>query len=251
MSYEAISRDELLRISNNDAMVLFCTTASSCVAVVGAAGYGYLGPYRPSGHWGGAAMVADHTDQAAVSAIFEALSAQLPAGVSADWFATAVELEADIPVRPEGDWVFMSTESPPTVASTIEFEVLDDTADAAEIGAFGRQFNEKFEGWPGEGITYTWLGLRGGAGELIAVGGLQRLSSGAPYLGGIVVAENLRGQGIGRQITAALTQIALDEFGAATLSAYTANAGAISLYESLGFTVAHRMISRKLDHEST
>ena len=68
-----------------------------------------------------------------------------------------------------------------------------------------------------------------------------------PHLAGIVVRPERRGHGIGGLLTETLTARAVAEAGVSTLSVFSDNAGAIRLYEHLGYATAHHFHTRELD----
>ncbi len=146
-----------------------------------------------------------------------------------------------------GDWEWLWTTVPPGhVPGEKDLVELDDAADAEEITRLSEAHSPRGEGDPGAGTTELWLGLRDREGELIAVGGMQRLASGAPHLAGIVVATPHRGRGLGGAVTAALTRRALDDSGVCTLGMYSDNATARGMYHRLGYCTAYAWASRRL-----
>jgi RimJ/RimL family protein N-acetyltransferase len=146
-----------------------------------------------------------------------------------------------------GDWEWLWTTVPPRhVPGEDDLRELDDAVDAAEIRQLSEAHSPRGEGDPGAGTTELWLGLRDADGALIAVGGMQRLASGAPHLAGIVVATPHRGRGLGLAVTAALTRRALDDSGVCTLGMYSDNAAARNLYHRLGYRTAYAWTSRRL-----
>lgn len=169
----------------------------------------------------------------------------------------ADELAKTFQLGPGGDWDWMwTTQTPPSdIPGEEHLLVLDDAADAAEIAALSAAHSPTAEGNPGTGSTVLWLGLRssvsgeelGPTGELVAVGGMQTLESGAPHLAGIVTHSEHRGHGLGRAVTAGLTRHAVREHGVCTLGMYSANPPARALYYGLGFQTAHAWHSRRIE----
>ncbi|MEI2776639.1 MAG: GNAT family N-acetyltransferase [Tetrasphaera sp.] len=148
-------------------------------------------------------------------------------------------------LRAGGDWDWMWTDGMPAVVPGEERLVaLDDTRDAAEITAFAARENPRFEGHPGTGQSASWLGVRDEAGDLVACGAIQRLGSGVAHLAGILSAERVRGQGLGRAISAALTRGAVEREGVCTLGMYADNTVARTLYHSLGYRTDKEWASR-------
>ncbi|MDO5501858.1 MAG: GNAT family N-acetyltransferase [Actinomycetia bacterium] len=260
MTWEQISPVTLLE-RTGDAFVQH-TMTDDTLAVAGPAGWAVLGPWRPTGHWGGGAMVAPGSPISAESdalAVLAALAAERAA--VPEWFSTAPGRELTLPTgftaTGSGHWDFLWTAEPPATPVTAvtesapappasaRFEELDDRADAERIEAFGRAHNASFEGFPGRGLATLWLAMADDAG-LLAVGGLHELASGAPHLAGIVVRTDARGQGLGTAITAELTRRAIAATGVATLGVYSTNATAIRVYERLGYRLAHHFHTRSL-----
>lgn len=206
--------------------------------------------------------------EAAVRALLQSLPAHLDdmgtQGISvpqayADLLAEAFDL------GPGGDWDWMWTTSPPpSVAHEDRLVVLNDTTDAQEIAALSTAHSPTGEGDPGSGSTSLWLGLRAASDpqsprsgrpaagdELVAVGGMQFLDSGAPHLAGIVTHADHRGQGLGRAVTAGLTRHAIAEHGVCTLGMYSANPPARAVYDGLGYQTAYAWHSRTLAQPHT
>lgn len=145
-----------------------------------------------------------------------------------------------------GDWDWMwSDRTPPVVPGEAGLIVLDDSRDARAITVLNELGNPTAESAPGAGVTELWLGMRE-AGELVAAGAVHRTPGGAPHLAGIVVHPRMRGRGVGFALTAALARWAIARSGVCTLGMYADNDRARTIYEGLGFTVAHAWSSRRL-----
>lgn len=163
MTWRSVDRAGLLDASGNDPYVEL-TCGDVAVGVVGEHGWACLHRWRPTGHWGGAAVVHDDApDDAETSA----LAALLEAGpeVPLEWFSTAdgrnLQLPGQLRCSGSGRWDFLSTRTaPPAVALPEGFALveLDDTADADALEQFGRRHNPDFEGFPGRGFSLLWLG---------------------------------------------------------------------------------------------
>lgn len=253
MSWRAADHDELLEASGADPYVDVAVPVDA-VAIVGEHGWAAMHPWRPSGHWGGAALLAPGAPPEAESQALAELLMLAPA-TPLEWFSTSVERQMMAPqgfrVAGSGRWDFLSTRDdlPPAGAAfpgDLELLELDDATDAAELEEFGQAHNTDFEGFPGHGFSVLWLGLRDVGGALMAIGGMHLLSTGAPHLSGIVVDRAHRGRGLGRALTIALTQRALDRCGVSTLGVFSSNTPAISLYHSLGYRTHHRFHTRML-----
>lgn len=147
------------------------------------------------------------------------------------------------------DWMWCDT-SPRRVPHEDLLIALDDIDDADEISAFGRRANPRFEGFAGTGSSENWVGVRD-RGRLIACGAVQRLPSGVAHLGGIVVAREFRGTGLGRAVSAALTRQVIATEGICTLSMYSDNTVARRLYRSLHYIDDTRWASRAIAKTTT
>lgn len=115
--------------------------------------------------------------------------------------------------------------------------------EAAEIDAVLDDAQPTAHARPGSPGIECWLGVRDG-GRLVAVGALVRMPDRTGHLRAVSVLSSARGRGLGRVVSAALTQRALTGgSGVATLGVYADNAVAIGLYRSLGYAVVHRFAS--------
>lgn len=135
-------------------------------------------------------------------------------------------------------WHWMTTRDCP--APELSVDEVDDPAlvesvlDRANPGSFAR---------PGTPGIESWLGVRDGA-ELVSVGALVRQADRTGHLRGISVLPTHTGRGIGRGLSAALTQRALQGgSGVATLGVFTDNAPALAIYHRLGYAVVHTFVS--------
>ena len=141
-----------------------------------------------------------------------------------------------LPLGEGGDWDWLwTTREPPVDPREGGLAPLDDSLDQEEIEAFSRRHNPRVWTQVGTGRVYRWLGLRDEHGELIAVGGAEREDSGVDHLAGIVVAQQRRGQGLGRLITAALTRASVQRDGVCALGVFADNTPALALYADLGY----------------
>lgn len=150
-----------------------------------------------------------------------------------------------------GDWDWMWTASaPPALPGEERLEILDDSADAAELIELTSRANPDSHGRPGEGRADYWGGIRSDSGELVAMGGVVRTAGGYGMLAGIGVDPTVRGQGLGAAITTGLTRRELGRGGQAgpgcTLGVFIDNDHAIGLYRRLGYRLGHRFASRQL-----
>lgn len=155
-------------------------------------------------------------------------------------------LQRHLDVGAGGDWEWMWTQHRPArLPAEDDVVTLDDRDDAEQIETLSREHSPTAEGEPGTGRTDLWLGVRGSDG-LIAAGAMQRLPSGIPYLAGIVVHTNFRGQGLGAAVTAGLTRAGLADSGVCALSLYSTNDIGRALYHRLGYATAWAWASRML-----
>jgi GNAT superfamily N-acetyltransferase len=254
VTWAQIDRTELLELSAHDPWVRWATS-SEVLAVAGEHGWACLSPWRPQlAHWGGTAVVGPGSHDRAESEALEALARLAQErGVAVEWFSTLPGRDLQVPpglaATGSGQWDFMWTKDVPSPGRPVEgvhLVELDDIDDARAIEEFGGRHNPTFEGYPGRGFATLWLGARGTHGELLGVGAVHELASGMPHLAGIVVDTGLRGRGIGRLLTAALTRAAIEEAGVSTLGVYCDNAPATHLYTALGYRTAHRLHTRSL-----
>ncbi len=222
------------------------------VAVVGEHGWAAIHPWRPSGHWGGAAIMAPGAPPQAESQALAELLSHAP-DIPLEWFSTRAGRDLTVPpglhIEGSGQWDFLSTRTPLPAAALpgrLRLVELDDTADAAELSQFGQQHNAQFEGFPGWGFSVLWLGLRDAAGALVAIGGIHLLATGMPHLSGIVVDRGQRGRGLGRALTIELTRRAQQRSGCSTLGVFSANTPALGLYRALGYATHHSFHTRDL-----
>ena len=96
---------------------------------------------------------------------------------------------------------------------------------------------------PGSPRVESWLGMRMD-GVLLAVGALARQHDRTGHLRAVTVAPEVRGRGIGRELSAALTLAALHGgSGVATLGVYVDNLPAVAIYRRLGYDVVHTFAS--------
>lgn len=155
-------------------------------------------------------------------------------------------LDAYVVTRGGGEWDWMwCASSPPIQPEEGRVIELDDVRDADEIARLLLE-NPRSEGYPGQGRSDLWLGIRDGDFALLACGAIHRLDSGTAHLAGIHTAERARGQGLGRAVTAALTRWAVKREGVCTLGMYADSHPARALYHSLGYRTDKEWTSRAL-----
>ncbi|WP_374929655.1 GNAT family N-acetyltransferase [Kytococcus sedentarius] len=192
----------------------------------------------------------------------------LASGLIGRWGASGISVPAEHGhlldahrIEPGGKWDWMWVTEPvvssPRVTTSERLGLdavitLDDSRDAAEIAAFSEKWSPTAEGEPGSGYSTLWRGVRAGAaegrpteGELVAVGASQPFTDEVPHLAGIVTRGDLRGQGLGRLVTEALTLAEVGRTGVCTLGMYSDNDAARRLYHSIGYTTAYAWDSRR------
>jgi len=249
VTWQVVDRAELLRASGDDPYVR-TTCGAVTVGVVGKHGWAALHRWRPTGFWGGLAVVRAGAQEDAESTALAALLNAAP-HIPVEWFSTAagqdLRLPAGFAFAGSGRWDFLSTATaPPPVRPPHGLTVvtLDDTVDAERLQEFGTTHNDDFEGFPGHGFSLLWRAVVDAEGDLLAVGSLHELDTGMPHLSGLVVHRDHRGRGLGRLLTIDLTRAALEGYGTATLGVFHDNHPAIGLYHSLGYVTHHRFHTR-------
>lgn len=143
-----------------------------------------------------------------------------------------------------GRWVLMtSTDDPRLGAHSPDAQpVVLGPERYAEVRAFLDEHYTSRWTTPGRMAGEQWLGHERD-GRLVAAGCVCRTPADVALLGGITVARQARGLGLGRSLTVALTRIGLAETGVVTLGLDEGNPVAEKLYLDLGFTVAHEWAS--------
>lgn len=146
-------------------------------------------------------------------------------------------------VSPGGDWEWFHTSTLPERARSHDRVVpLDDVARHEEILAFLAEHSPAADIAPGG--REDWFAIERRDGRLAAVAASGWTPAGAPHLSSVAVDTALRGQGLGRDIVAALTRRAVVEHGVCTLAMYSHNTAARGLYLSLGYDNPCRWASR-------
>lgn len=149
----------------------------------------------------------------------------------------------DFRVLGGGDWEwFYTTELPPYVPGLDTVVPIDDVGRREEIAAFLAQHSPTADIAPAGGER--WFAIEREDGRLAAVTAYGATAKGVPHLSSVAVDESLRGRGLGRRITAAVTRIALREKGVCTLGIYSHNTVARTLYRSLGYANPNAWASR-------
>ena len=100
---------------------------------------------------------------------------------------------------------------------------------------------------PGDRAARRWFGVRDADGRLVACAADTSSATGVGHLSSIAVDPSVRGQGLGKAITAALTRRLFDEGNdLVTLGMYADNAVGRAVYDALGFADEHRFTSGPL-----
>jgi GNAT superfamily N-acetyltransferase len=145
-----------------------------------------------------------------------------------------------------GDWDWMWTRSaPPAVTGEGEVRVLAPEA-RDELVTFLATHSPRTHGQPFSRPGQLWVGVRDGAGRLLACGASEPSEAGTPTLAGIAVDGRRRREGLGTAVTAALARRAVATAGACALGMFADNDPARRVYHRLGFTTAMEWRSRWL-----
>ncbi len=145
---------------------------------------------------------------------------------------------ARVPLGPGSTWEWMWTRAAPPRRSAEGLLVRLGPDRRAEVTAFLDEHNPRTFGQPFTRPAQLWLGVRGEADELVAVGCSEPNAAGIPHLTGITVRPDQRGKGLGTAVTAHLTREALARAGTCTLGMYADNATARRVYHRLGYLTA-------------
>ncbi|MGB3954960.1 MAG: GNAT family N-acetyltransferase [Brooklawnia sp.] len=246
--WRVASRDELLDASGADPYVA-CEVPVDGVGLVGPQGWVALRGWDD--HRAGATAVLTTQPDAAAGVELVAATHRLASegGWRLAWFTCedGIELPLAEPWQAGGNWVWMSTTQLADDDAQWPLVELDDDADAEELRAFALPINPLWEGDPGQGRNRYWLGARDETGRLIGCGTVHDTATGVGHLAGLVVDPAVRGRGLGRAITRALSVRVLASDGITTLSAYADNDTAIAVYRRVGYRLDHRFRSRFLE----
>ena len=147
------------------------------------------------------------------------------------------------------DWDFRWTASAPPVQPGEDLVV--ELADQAAIAALLKAASPTASALPGDADVRRWVGVRDGRGDLLACAADTTTSVSVGHLKSIAVRPDVRGQGLGRAVTAALTRTLLAEgCDVVTLGMYADNGAGRALYDALGFHDDHRVTSGRLEVRS-
>jgi ribosomal protein S18 acetylase RimI-like enzyme len=156
-----------------------------------------------------------------------------------------------LPVGTGDDWDFYWTQASPRPRPGESHAVDLDLADRsvrAELDDLVRISSPRASARPGDDRVRRWMGIRDPRdGQLVACAAHAEHVPGVPVLKTIATHPGRRGEGLGRDITAAITRRAFA--GGAevvTLGMYADNLPARRAYERLGFTLGAEFSSREL-----
>lgn len=143
------------------------------------------------------------------------------------------------------NWDFRWPASPPPVQpgeDRVE-PVDDETAVKALLAASSPTASAQ----PGDEGVRRWFGVRDTDGTLVACAADTSGATGVGHLSSIAVDPSVRGQGLGRAVTAALTRLLFDEGNdLVTLGMYADNSAGRAMYDALGYADEHRFTSGPL-----
>lgn len=142
------------------------------------------------------------------------------------------------------DWDFRWLDAPPPVqpGEDLVEPVDDDVAVKALLAASSPTASAQ----PGDVAVRRWVGVREGC-DLIACAADTTGDSGVGHLSSIAVHPAVRGRGLAKAVTAALTRQLFDGgCDLVTLGMYAHNSAGRALYDALGYRDEHRMTSGPL-----
>jgi ribosomal protein S18 acetylase RimI-like enzyme len=147
-----------------------------------------------------------------------------------------VDLRPVLTLSDEYGWMQVNAEElqrPEALAGTVKWLPAAAETEVAELLAAAHPGSEAKPG--GVGVR-RWAGIRQG-GRLVAVAAEAWSAPNLGFLAGVAVAENERGQGLGRTLCSAVLHELTSQHGRAALLVDLWNEPAISLYQGLGMTL--------------
>jgi ribosomal protein S18 acetylase RimI-like enzyme len=151
--------------------------------------------------------------------------------------------------RGGADWDFRWLPGPPPPQAGEEL-VVADVADAL-VAQLLDEASPRASALPGHPGVRRWWGVPDGraasGGRLLACVADTSAATGVGHLSSITVHPSVRGRGLGKAVTAALTRRLFEEgCDVVTLGTYADNTRARGLYDTLGFRDEHRFTSGPL-----
>lgn len=158
---------------------------------------------------------------------------------------TPVHLPAWVAIGPSSaDWDFRWLGAPPPLQPGEERVAPED--DETAVKELLEASSPTASALPGDAAVRRWVGVRDG-GRLIACAADTSAATGVGHLSSIAVHPDLRGRGLGRTVTAALTRrLFEDGCDLVTLGMYASNSTGRAMYDALGFADEHRFTSGPL-----
>ena len=157
-------------------------------------------------------------------------AALLPAWVGLDGFA---------------DWDFRWRSTPPP-AQPAE-HLAGPGVDEVAVKALLEETSPGASAVPGDAAVRAWWGVQDADGRLLACAADTSAATGVGHLSSVAVAQQSRGRGLGKALTAAVTRSLLaDGCDVVTLGLYADNAAGRGLYDALGFADDHPFTSGPL-----
>jgi ribosomal protein S18 acetylase RimI-like enzyme len=163
---------------------------------------------------------------------------------------TASLLPAWVGLGPGGaDWDFRWLPEPPPPQGGEELVVAD--LEDGPVAELLSQASPRASALPGDPAVRRWWGVPDGragpSGRVLACVADTSAATGVGHLSSITVHPTLRGQGLGKAVTAALARrLFEDGCDVITLGTYADNTRARGLYDALGFRDEHRFTSGPL-----
>jgi ribosomal protein S18 acetylase RimI-like enzyme len=156
-------------------------------------------------------------------------------GAGADWLhLPRLAREHTAPLAPSvhDDWDYLVTRTAPPLDDSVRVTPLDPVHDPAVNALLDVAFPLSMAR-PGDGKVRRWYGVHEG-GELIATAA-DRSRGGVGYIAGVAVHPAHRKRGLGSAVSAVLTGVLLDEFGAVGLGVMADAVATRRIYERLGY----------------
>lgn len=131
----------------------------------------------------------------------------------------------------EFDWMETTTPAP---SAPVSADWLSDDA-IPEAAALMARASPGSWAVPGQPAARRWAGVRDDASRLVALAADAWSGGGVGFVAGVATDPEARGSGLGRAVTAVVTNALLDDYGRAALMVDRANEAAIGLYRRLGY----------------